>query len=117
MKTTDDPRHIQRVKSIKQLFAQSFSEQQDSGPEVKAIIKDHDRIDELIKNAAPAWPIDKLNKIDLAILRYAIYELTSTSTPPKVIIDEAVEIAKKYGSEKSASFVNGVLGTIFKNQQ
>ena len=71
----------------------------------------------MIKKAAPAWPVEKLNKIDLAILRVAVYELTNTKTPPKVIIDEAVEIAKKYGSEKSASFVNGVLGTIYKSQE
>jgi len=60
------------------------------------------------------WPVDKLNKIDLAILRLAIYELERKKTPPKVIIDEAVELAKEFGGENSPSFINGVLGTIYK---
>ena len=60
------------------------------------------------------WPVDKLNKIDLAILRLAIYELENLEVPPKVVIDEAVELAKEFGSENSPSFVNGVLGTIYK---
>ena len=68
----------------------------------------------MIQKAAPAWPIDKLNRIDLAILRLAVFELTRSDTPPKVVIDEAVELAKEFGSEASASFVNGVLGTIYK---
>ena len=71
-------------------------------------------IDNKIKSSATAWPIDKLNKIDLAILRLAIYEIDQENTPPKVIIDEAVELAKEFGSENSPSFVNGVLGTIYK---
>jgi len=71
-------------------------------------------LDKKIGNAAPTWPIDKLNKIDLAILRLAVFELSNKSTPPKVVIDEAVELAKEFGSEASPSFINGVLGTIFK---
>jgi N utilization substance protein B len=56
-----------------------------------------------------------LNKIDLAILRLAVFELIiENSQPPKVIIDEAVELAKEFGSESSSKFVNGVLGTILK---
>ena len=117
MKTSDDPRHIERVKSVKQLFAQSFTNQDGMTPYVKKIFENQKQLDSMIKKAAPAWPVEKLNKIDLAILRVAVYELTNTKTPPKVIIDEAVEIAKKYGSEKSASFVNGVLGTIYKSQE
>jgi len=69
-----------------------------------------------MQGSSPAWPIDKLNKIDLAILRLSIYELLIGNIPPKVIIDEAVEIAKEYGSESSPSFVNGVLGTIYKEE-
>lgn len=72
------------------------------------------KIDKIITKAAPAWPIDKINKIDLAILRFAVYELMEKVTPQKVVIDEAVEIAKEYGSESSSSFVNGVLGTIYE---
>jgi N utilization substance protein B len=83
---------------------------------VKAILKKKVKIDNLITEAAPAWPIDKLNKIDLAILRLAVYELEYEKTPPKVVIDEAVELAKEYGSESSSSFINGVLGTIYKEE-
>lgn len=74
-------------------------------------------IDAKIVEAAPSWPIDNLNKIDLAVLRLAIFELMDGKNPPKVIIDEAVELAKEFGSENSGSFVNGVLGTIFKKNE
>ena len=59
--------------------------------------------------------LEKINKIDLAILRFAIYEVLKGSAPKKVIIDEAVEIAKEYGSETSSSFVNGVLGAVYSD--
>ena len=61
------------------------------------------------------FPISKIAKIDVAILRLAVYELIfEKNTPPKVIIDEAIELAKEYGSDSSPSFVNGVLGSIYK---
>ena len=75
-----------------------------------------DTIDQKITESAPTWPIDKLNKIDLSILRLSVYELENTQTPPKVIIDEAVELAKELGAEASPSFINGVLGTIYKEK-
>lgn len=72
-------------------------------------------IDEKIQLAAPEWPIDKIAKIDLAILRLATYELLiEKNEPPKVIIDEAIELGKEFGNDNSAKFVNGVLGTILK---
>ena len=71
-------------------------------------------LDSQIQAAATDWPIDKLNRIDLAILRLAVYELKKGEAPPKVVIDEAVELGKEYGSENSSSFINGVLGTIYK---
>ena len=83
----------------------------------KLILEKKVKIDNQIKKAAPAWPIDKLNRIDLAILRLSVYELLFTDTPPKVVIDEAVEIAKEFGAESSPSFVNGVLGTILKGKK
>lgn len=73
-------------------------------------------IDQAIQSAAAEWPIDKIAKIDLAILRLAAYELMiEGKEPPKVIIDEAIELAKTYGNDNSAKFVNGVLGTILKS--
>lgn len=114
MKTAKDPRHKKRVGAIKELFASSFTKDQGLSELSEAIIKKATPIDKKISGAAPAWPIEKLNRIDLAILRLAVYELEYTDTPPKVIIDEAIELAKEYGGENSPSFVNGVLGTIYK---
>lgn len=72
-------------------------------------------IDPLIEKAAPQFPVNKIAKVDVAILRLAIFELLfAKSEPPKVIIDEAVELAKELGGDGSPTFVNGVLGTIVK---
>ncbi|MBI3342438.1 hypothetical protein HY024_04930 [Candidatus Curtissbacteria bacterium] len=75
-------------------------------------------MDGLIAKNAPAWPLGQIAPIDLAILRLAVYELVykTDKEPYKVIVDEAVEIAKEYGNEKSGSFVNGVLGSIIKSE-
>jgi N utilization substance protein B len=114
MKTAQDPRHQRRREIVQALFAESFASQPAKNETVAAIFAKLDPIDSQIQSAATAWPIDKLNKIDLAILRLAVYELNEGETPPKVVIDEAVELAKEFGSENSSSFINGVLGTIFK---
>ncbi|EKD79929.1 MAG: transcription antitermination protein NusB [uncultured bacterium] len=102
MKTSSDPRHKKRILQVQAQFSQSFH------PGFTT------PVDPTISLAAPEWPLSKINKIDLAILRVATDELLHSDTPPKVVIDEAVEIAKTYGTESSASFVNGVLGTILK---
>ena len=117
MKTAKDPRHLRRIKTVKALFAESFTPQAKGHSDAQEILKTKKTIDKKIKEAAPQWPVDKLNKVDLAILRLAIFELTKTKTPPKVVIDEAVELAKRYGSDSSSSFVNGVLGTIYKEME
>jgi len=107
MKTAFDPRHRKREELVRQLFAASF---QNTVP-AKFKTSDH-----LIAAAAPEWPLDRLNPIDLAILRLAVFELVIDNTEPvKVIIDEAVELAKQFGGSTSPSFVNGVLGTICKS--
>lgn len=111
MKTSSDPRHLKRVSLVKQLYASAF--QGKPVTDVTHIWHHLATIDAQIAQAAPQWPLAKINPVDLAILRLAMYELTiDKSTPPKVIIDEAVEIAKTLGSEASPSFVNGVLGTL-----
>jgi len=70
-------------------------------------------IDRIIEESAPEWPIDKISKIDLIILRIAVAELLfGIGTPTKVAIDEAVELAKDFGNETSSKFVNGVLGSV-----
>lgn len=111
MKSARDPRHKRRRFIVKQLFANSFHSQK-ADDQTKEIISMQEEINELITTAAPAWPLDKINKIDLAILQLAVYELKKTDVPPKVAIDEAVELAKEFGGESSPSFINGVLGNI-----
>lgn len=118
MKKKADPRHQKRIKIIEELFALSFSEQQVKRKKTQKILANLAKIDQLISEAAPLWPIEKINKIDLAILRLAVYELKIEKTQPlKVIIDEAVELAKEFGTEQSSSFVNGVLGAIVKSNE
>ena len=112
MKTSNDPRHIKRQHLIQELYKFEFHDQK-IDPETKAIFAKINSIDEIIRKAAPEYPIEKINKVDLAILRLAIYELTIDKTEPKnVIIDEAVELAKEFGGGKSPGFINGALGNI-----
>jgi N utilization substance protein B len=114
MKSASDPRHQKRREIVKLLFAEEFAHQDNLSTIARKILRQKAKIDKRISKAAPAWPIDKLNRIDLAVLRLAIFELEQGEAPPKVIIDEAVELAKEFGSENSASFVNGVLGSVYK---
>lgn len=74
-------------------------------------------IDSTIEKYSKGWKINRLAKVDLAILRLAAFELIEDVTPRSVVINEAVELAKKYGSEKSGSFVNGVLSGIVKEER
>ena len=114
MKTASDPRHQKRISLVQEIFAVGFDKAQ-INDDVKNIVNNLDKIDKLIIQSAPEWPLDKIAKIDLATLRVALYELTvEKKEPTKVIIDEAVEIAKEFGNPNSAHFINGVLGTIIK---
>lgn len=117
MKTSQDPRHLRRIRIVEQLFAQSFQSTATTDAEAQAILDScASTLDTMIAVAAPEWPLPKIAKIDLAILRLAVYELViEKQVPPKVIIDEAVELAKAYGNENSPKFINGVLGTILKS--
>lgn len=73
-------------------------------------------LDAIIQPIAPEWPIDQIARVDRTILRMAIYELTECGdlVPPKVAINEAIELAKAFGSDNSSKFVNGVLGTAYR---
>lgn len=116
MKTPLDPRHVRRQKLIEELFKFQFHEQNVS-EETKKILAQTGKVDTLIEKAAPEFPIDKINRVDLAILRLAIYELVvEKDTPEKVVVDEAIELAKEYGGETSPSFINGVLGNILTHE-
>ncbi len=79
----------------------------------KGATTNQERLDNLIQRYAPEWPVDQIAIIDRNILRIAIYELVlDQDTPVKVVINEAVELAKTFGSDSSGRFVNGVLGTL-----
>lgn len=112
MKTATDPRHLNRITTVKELFANTFTSQSDLSALSRSVLQYTETIDKLISSAAPTWPIESINRMDLAILRLGVYELKYTDTPPKVVIDEAVELGKQFGSENTASFVNGVLGAV-----
>ena len=114
MKNPHDPRHVRRQSQVQELFKIDFYDQPVI-PEVLTIRNHLTLLNEQIQKAAPEFPIDKINKIDLAILRLASYELlVERKEPPKVIIDEAIELAKEFGGETSPSFINGALGKILK---
>lgn len=83
---------------------------------VKGVLKVQDDIDSKIVPIAPDWPIDQIARVDRNILRIGIYELLHQAdvVPPKVAINEAVELAKAFGSDNSSKFVNGVLGTAYR---
>lgn len=82
---------------------------------VSGINENKDKIDEIILSKLKNWSIDRIFKIDLAILRLAVYEIMyMDSIPPKVTVNEAVELAKKYGNDSSYNFVNGVLREVIK---
>ena len=80
---------------------------------VKGVVQNKEKIDENIRRFAPAWPIAQIPVIDRNILRLAIFEiLLDNKVPVKVAINEAVELAKLFGSDSSPKFVNGVLGSV-----
>lgn len=135
MKQKTDPRHQARRIALQALFEWTFLSRNPDEilqekkinlaepPEavadelvktlVRGVTEKREEIDKVISECAPEWPIEQTAKIDLAILRIAVYELAFGKTAPaKVAIDEAVELSKEFGSEKSGNFVNGVLGTV-----
>lgn len=76
-----------------------------------------DELDTELQPVAPEWPIDQIARMDRVILRMGLYELKyGQGVPPKVVINEAVELAKAFGSENSSKFINGVLGTVLRQQ-
>lgn len=113
MKRRTDPRHLRRREAVKSLFSWSFKKRKMKNKLAQTATDNLEIIDEVISRHAPEWPIEKIGKIDLAILRLAVYELIiDKSQPPKVIIDEAVELAKEFGGETTPAFVNGALGAV-----
>lgn len=83
---------------------------------VTGVSKRAEELDAIIQPIAPEWPIDQIARVDRTILRMAVFELTENKdlVPPKVAINEAVELAKAFGSDNSSKFINGVLGTAYR---
>lgn len=81
--------------------------------ELKGIIENKEKIDNIINNSAVNWNVERIAKVDVAILRIAIYELIfEKDIPDKVSINEAIELAKEFSSDNSPSFINGILGKV-----
>lgn len=141
MKKSNDPRHLSRGLALQSLFSSDFKFNSEAVvdftvSELSAIdeietynqelyeklvigVKDkHSEIDEIITKYAPQWPITQMKLVDLQILRIAIFEgFIADLTPPKVAIDEAIELAKEFGGDSSSKFVNGVLGAIYEKER
>ncbi len=130
-------RHLLRTVALQSLFEWDFNHGEDNLDEItgrmieefangaedadfakeliKGVIDNQEAIDATIIETAPEWPLDQITNVDRNVLRLGIYELMFTKdTPPKVAINEAVEMGKRFGGESSGKFVNGVLGTLYK---
>lgn len=138
MKRATDPRHLSRELALQTLFSKDFNSSPDGiidfnvedlsvideienynedlfNSIVNGVPEKHEEIDQIITKFAPQWPVSQMKLVDLQILRIAIFEgFVAKITPPKVAIDEAIEIAKEFGGDTSSKFVNGVLGAIYE---
>ncbi len=133
-------RHLSRSIVLQTLFEWDFAAEKDMTPEqmlsrnieefgpgledevfmstlLLGVVKKKVIIDEIIEKAAPDWPIDKISIVDRNILRLGLYELLfgdRVQVPPKVAINESIELAKSFGGDNSSKFINGVLGGVYK---
>lgn len=99
---------------IKREFFQNEREDDFFNALIIGVLTQRKEIDRYIGKFAPEWPIEKLSLVDRSILEIGIYELFFTETPPAIVINEAIEIAKEFGDDGAAKFVNGVLSNIAK---
>jgi N utilization substance protein B len=114
MQTSTDPRHVLRQQYVQILFQWDYRHHDVQNEYVRRLVEKIEEIDATIQKHAPMWKIDEMAKIDVAILRLSVWELThEKETPKKTVIDEAVELAKEFGNEKAPAFINGVLGRIY----
>ncbi len=98
-------------------FAPDFNDNGFAGHIVKGVLNNLTEINDLITKYAPEWPLEQITVVDRNVLRIGIYELkfSKGEIPPKVAINEAIELAKTFGGESSGKFINGVLGSIYKD--
>lgn len=143
MKSGQDPRHSARLLVLQKLFFDDFKDQNAVANALEISIDDMLTLDEvetyneelfsqiydgvnqnmeecnnLIVKYAPQWPLEQIKRVDLQILRMALYEgFIGKITPPKVAIDEAIELGKEFGGNASDKFINGVLGAIYEDSK
>lgn len=118
MQSPNDPRHLRRQKIVQLLFEWQFRGQKRVDKRIVDLISHLKDIDKVIVKNAPEFPVEKIAHTDLAILRLAVFELNiEKKEPPKVIIDEAIELAKEFAGETSPEFINGVLGKLMINSK
>lgn len=104
------------VKKNLREFAADFNDGGFSEHLVRGVLEHHQDIDAVIARYAPEWPIQQITIVDRNILRIGVFELKfAKDIPPKVAINEAIELAKSFGGESSGRFVNGVLGAVYKD--
>jgi len=85
---------------------------------VRGVAEHESELDAKLQPIAPEWPIDQIARMDRVVLRIGLYELEYESdVPPKVVINEAVELAKAFGGDNSSKFINGVLGTVMRERE
>ena len=112
-----DQLHVMLARNFRE-FAPDFDDGGFAQTLVTGVVKHRATIDHAIVSHAPEWPLEQITNIDRNVLRIGIYELTcDTDIPAKVAINEAIELAKTFGGESSGKFVNGVLGTIYKEME
>lgn len=137
MKRKKDPRHLARILAVQTLFSENFDkltgrqiyslndlmdmnnltnyDEELFDKLVNGVKENLEGIDKYITHYAPQWPTEQIKKVDLEILRIAIFEaFIKDITPPKVAIDEAIELGKEFGGDSTDKFINGVLGAILK---
>lgn len=142
MKNPDDPRHTARILVLQKLFLEDFQKIEKTSSEdftveqfmhadeidsydkelyeqiLNGVKENIEQTNQIITKYAPQWPLEQIKKVDLQILRISIYEgFIGKHTPPKVAIDEGIELAKEFGGNSSDKFVNGVLGAIYEKEK
>lgn len=113
-----DFNYLDLLRHNKKEFAPSFNDAGFCQKLLEGVVENQEKIDRLIEDYAPEWPIEQITLVDRNILRIGVYELKfSEEVPPKVAINEAIELAKTFGGESSGRFVNGVLGSIYQKMK
>ena len=132
-------RHLARTIALQTLFAWDFNGKKENNLEaliadnfanfapnfddggfvkdlVAGVVANYSKVDKYIVKYATEWPLDQITTIDRNILRLGIYELLYSPVPPRVVINEAIEVAKSFGGDASGKFVNGVLGALYNDE-